>query len=120
MPKVDKFKRSADILMHLVDIKQKNFVLDLWYALVDASPVQSGKMRSSWFATPYKAVSKEIPDGTYGYPAEPAIYGYKKFPTKWFVVNTAPYTAKVNYATAKQVPTLFIENARNRILARYG
>ena len=120
MPTVDSYKKANKIIMHLVEVHKRAFLIDLWRQLVIESPEVTGKMRNSWKISPVKPTTVEIPEGTYGFPDTPNLDRYKVNYTKWFVTNTAPYTALVNYQTAKQVPKLFIERARDKVLSKYG
>lgn len=114
VPKVRNFFEAANLVAELVEVKQRQFLLDTWNELVDATPVLTGKARASWFLSPGFPKTIELPDGVYGRPVEPNLAQYKRNHTRWLIANTAPYIAQLNAGNSRQAPAGFV----NRIIAR--
>lgn len=121
MPRVTKtFGDAGNIIKKIVNVKHRQFMLDVWTELVNTTPVKTGKARYSWKISPGSPYTKEIPDGQYGYPPLPNLDRYVRNWTKWYIANTAPYIAELNQGSSKQAPTGFVEIAIDRVTIRYA
>ena len=115
-----KFVEVGNVVTKLVNVKTRQFLLDVWTDLVDSTPVDTGKARASWKISPGTPTTKELPDGTYGYPPLPDLDRYTRNWTKWYISNTAPYIQFLNAGWSQQAPVGFIETTIQRNIVRYG
>lgn len=120
MPTVDNFNDATKLVAHFIEVHTTHFLHDLWSELVSTTPVKSGKARASWFVSPVKPHTKELPKGNYGYPERPNLNRYKLKYKRWYLANTAPYIGKLNRGYSKQAPTGFVERAISKVVSKYG
>jgi len=119
MPRVDSFKEAGKLIAHFVDVHTKDFLYDLWFELVELTPVDTGRARASWYVTGGAPKRVVLPDGQYDFPSPPDLDKYKRNYTKWFVSNTAPYIEFLNAGHSRQAPSGFIQQAIAKVTLRY-
>jgi len=122
MPKLNAktFGDVGNYVGKIVNVKTRQFMLDVWTELVNTTPVKTGKARYSWKISAGSPFTKEIPDGTYGYPPLPNLDRYIRNWTKWYIANTAPYILELDGGSSKQAPSGFIKLSIDKVIIRYA
>jgi len=120
MPSIDRFEQFGDILLHAIDVTNKEVVLALWNGLVDGTPVKSGLAHASWFISAGRPVTKKLSPGSYSRPSQPDLGRYTRNYTKWFVVNTADHIQRLNDGYSRKAPAGFIESTVNNVGIKFG
>ena len=118
MPKLRTFSDVAKVISEVVEATNREFLMDTWQELVDATPVKTGKARASWFVSPNLPHLKELPDAHYPYPAPPDLNRYTRNFSLWYIANTAHYIGQLNRGSSRQAPAGFVDTIIKRNVDR--
>ena len=114
--KVNTFEHAGREMINIIGRKNNSLFLNMWKALVNETPVDTGTARYSWILTPGRPSSRkpQYPDpyqpNYYGMPPEPEVYKYTYRWINWYIVNNQDYIVSLNEGNSKKAPAGYIDS----------
>ncbi len=124
--KVGGFGEAGQVVIEIVHETCRQSVYNIWSALIDQTPVCSGKAAASWFASANRPVTTDrLPDVPYDghcvrvyddprleFSTPEALLGkYNRNYSKWYISNPVDYIDDLNDGFSTKAPAGFVDVA---------